>query len=1015
MSFRLKIILGLVVIQLLLLVILVWSSLNFLRGSNEIELSNRATSISEILASTLEDKLLSGDREGLLTHIHEILALPGTVYVRIVNPAGDLVAEGGNATGLVRPFAEDFLFDDVDDGIYDVSADIVRGGENMGSVQLGLSVQSINGIMDAARREMATIAMFGFAVSVIFSVFLGNYFRRRLTNLRDATRRIASGDIGYQVPVLGGDELAQTAGAFNTMSRKLVSLYSEKQAALTGARQKAQELQQSERRIHAVLHHAMDAIITIDENGQIESFNPAATRIFGYSAGEAIGQGLGILLPEPYLAEHERHIQQFIRGGDRAILGAAREIQGLRMDNTQFPLEIDISEMEIEGHYLFIVIARDITERKRLEERIRSTMESAPISMLMVDSDGSIVLVNAETENLFGYSRNELLGKSIEILVPERFRSRHPSQRQGYFAAPEARRMGKGRDLFGLCKNGSEFPVEIGLNPVVTKEGLLVLATVLDITERKQAESELRQAKEFALESSRSKFEFIANVSQEVRVPVNSMLSTLNLLLGTELAPEQRERVAAIRASGESLITIINDVLDFSKIEAGKLYLESIDFDLWQTVDIVYQLYRDQAARKGVNLVYVMPYSTPTGLRGDPTRLRQLLTNLVDNAVKFTEKGEVVLRIEVLEDAEQETVLRFAVSDTGPGIAAATQKRIFEIFTRAEAPLTPRYGSSGLGLVISKRLTEMMDGAIGVESEPGRGSLFWFTCRFMKQPDAKPAPRPVSHELGHLRALIVNSDAVALASMQNMVSELGLNSAGVDDGVRALHELITAAERRQPYDVVIFDMMMRGMSGLRFARTVREDGRISRLYMIMVATTGYRGDSEEVRHAGVQGYLTAPFDREQLLECIAAVTGIDRNDHETFVTRHSLAASRLPQHGHALVLAVEDDRQKQLLARLERIGYRASLALDAREALDAAVRGHYDLILVDNGARELLDAESIRRLRGREHQGTHIPVMVIVSPSASNAQCQSYRAAGADECFTSLVEVEELNRKRLLG
>ncbi len=894
MSFRLKIILGLVVIQLLLLVILVWSSLNFLRGSNEIELSNRATSIAEILASTLEDKLLSGDRDGLLVHINEILALPGTVYVRIVNPAGDLVAEGGDPATLARPFVEDFLFEDVDDGIYDVSAEILRSGEIMGSVQLGLSVQAINVTMDAARREMATIAMFGLAVSVAFSVLLGNYFRRRLTNLRDATRRIASGDIGYQVPVLGGDELAQTAGAFNTMSRKLVSLYSEKQAALTGARQKAQELHESERRIHAVLHHAMDAIITIDENGLIESFNPAATRIFGYSSAEAIGQGLAILLPEPHFSEHERYIQQFIRGGDRTILGVAREVQGLRKDGTRFPLEIEISEMEIEGRYLFIAIARDITERKKVE-------------------------------------------------------------------------------------------------------------------------SELRRAKDAALESSRSKFEFIANVSQEVRVPVNSMLSTLNLLLGTDLSPEQRERVAAIRASGESLITIINDVLDFSKIEAGKLYLESIDFDLWQTVDIVYQLYRDQAARKCVNLVYVMPYSTPTALRGDPTRLRQLLTNLVDNAVKFTEKGEVVLRIEVLEDAEQETALRFAVSDTGPGIAAATQKRIFEIFARTEASLTPRYGSSGLGLVISKRLTEMMDGAIGVESEPGRGSLFWFTCRFMKHPDARPAPRPVSRDLGGLRALIVNGDAVALASLQNMVSELGLGVAGVDDGVRALHQLIAAAERRQPYDVVIFDMMMRGMNGLRFARTVREDGRISRVHMIMVATTGYRGDSEEVRHAGVQGYLTAPFDREQLHECITAVTGIDRNDRETFITRHSLAASRLPQHGHALVLAVEDERQKQLLARLERLGYRTSLALDAAGALDAAMRGRYDLILVDNESRELLDAESIRRLRGREHQGEHVPVMVIVSPAASRTQCQAYRAAGADECFSDLVEVDELNRKRQPG
>jgi len=1015
MSFRLKIILGLVVIQLLLLVILVWSSLNFLRSSNEIELSNRASSIAEILASTLEDKLLTGDQPGLMGHINDILALPGTIYVRIVNHAGTVVAEGGDAEALGRAFVEDFLFEDVDNGVYEVSADIVRGGQTVGSVELGLTVRSINTIMDAARREMATIAMFGLGVSIVFSVLLGNYFRRQLTSLRDATRRIASGDIGYQIPVLGGDELAQTAGAFNTMSRKLVSLYSEKQAALTGARQKAQELHESERRIHAVLHHAIDAIITIDENGLIESFNPAAEKIFGYGAGEAIGEGIGILMPQPYLAEHERHIQQFIRGGDRTILGVAREIQGLRKDGTKFPLEIDISEMEVEGRYLFIAIARDITERKRLEERIRVTIESAPISMLMVDADGSIVLINAETEKLFGYSRGELLGRKVEILVPQRYRGHHALQRQQFYAAPEARRMGRGRDLYGVCKNGDEFPVEIGLNPIETNDGLLVLATILDITERKHAESELRQAKEVALESSRSKFEFIANVSQEIRVPVNSMLGMINLLLDTELSPEQRERVAGIRSSGESLITIINDVLDFSKIEAGKLYLESIEFDLWQTVDLVCQIYRDQAARKGVSLVYMMPYTVPAALRGDPTRLRQLLTNLLDNAVKFTDKGEVVLRVEVVEDAAEQVVLRFAVSDTGPGIAPATQKRIFEIFARTDISLTPRYGSSGLGLVISKRLTEMMDGAIGVESEPGRGSVFWFTSRFMKQPEAKPVMRAVYKEMSNLRVLIVNADAAALATLQNMASDLGMRASGVDDGVRALHELYTAAERRQPYDVVIFDMMMRGMNALRFAHTVSEDSHMAGVHMIMVAATGYRGDSEEVRHAGVQGYLTAPFERDQLQECIAAVMGINRNDHDTFITRHSLAASRQPQHGYALVVAADEERQKQLLARLERIGYRVCLAIDAAQALDATARNHHDLVLVDNEARELLDAEAIRRLRGREHQGEHIPVVVIVSPAASSDQRQSYRAAGADECITGLVDVEGLGRKRKPG
>jgi len=891
MSFRLKIVLGLILIQVLLVIMLIWSSLHFLRISNEVELSNRAFILAPSLASLMRPSVLAKDHGELQREINTILLRRNIVYIRVRNTTGAVLAEGGDPEALARPFVEDFLFENVTDNVFDVSAEIEGDEGALGRVELGISTLEVNEIMAAARREMATIALSGLGISILFSLMLGNYFTRQLTRLRDATRRIASGDIGYQLAVIGSDELAQTASAFNTMSRKLATLYSEKQAALNGARQKAHELHESQRRIHAVLDHAMDAIFTFDENGVIETFNPAAERIFGVLATEAIAERIALLIPEPYLSEHETYIKEFLRSGDRRLFGVAREIEGRRQDGSVFPLEIDISEVRLEGRHLFIAIARDITERKK-------------------------------------------------------------------------------------------------------------------------AEAQLHQAQESALESSRNKFEFIANVSHEIRAPVSDMLNTLNVLGKTQLSPEQHSRIEDIQASGDALITIINDMLDFSRIEAGKLELESIDFDLRRTIDVVYQSFKDKAAKKSINLAYVIPSAVPSALRGDPTRLRQLIANLIDNAIKFTDRGEITMRVTVAEETGDHAVLRFEVEDTGIGIAPNIQQRIFEIFARSEAAIAPAYSSSGLGLMICKRLAEMMSGRIGVHSEVGRGSTFWFTAWFEK-PLAGAAPHELPRAaLANLNALVINPDKDVRASLQAMLIEAGMRVRAVEDGMQALNELNLAVAHGQPYDVAIFDMMVSGMNGIQFARAVHADKRLAPLRMIMLAATGYRGDSEEVRQAGIHCYLTAPVERDQLLDCVAAVMAMREGGGKAFVTRYSLAGARPERYGHALVISGDPARQKHLLGRIERLGYRASLATNAEEALDTTAKTHYDLILVDNEERELLGADQIRRLRDREQRADHrIPIVVIVSPGASRDEQQAYRTAGANACFTGLVDIEVLNKQ----
>lgn len=892
MSFRLKIVLGLVVIQILLMLILVWSSLNFLRITNEVELSNRASATASILASALSAAVTDDDAGVLIATINEVVAQPDILYIRFIK--GSVIVAAGDPAMLDRPFVEDFLFEDVTDGVYDVSAEIREDGASTGRVEIGISTNEVGDIMVAARREMATIAVIGLGLSILFSLMLGNYFARQLKRLKDATRRIASGDIGYQIAVAGNDELAQTANAFNTMSRKLAMLYSEKQAALNRARQKADELQDSERHIHAVLHHAMDAIFTFDDGGVLESINPAGERMFGYPAEGCIGQNIAMLIPEPWMSEQQASIREYLRDSGVRNLAATREIEGRHKDGGVFPLEIDISEVEIEGRHLFIAIARDITLRK-------------------------------------------------------------------------------------------------------------------------QVESELRHAQDAALESSRNKFEFIANISQEIRAPVNEILGSLNVLAASELTPDQRARVENISSSGDSLITVINDMLDFSRIEAGKLELEVIDFDLWRTVDTVYRMFRNAAEDKGVNFSYILPCLAPTALRGDPTRLRQLLINLFDNALKFTGKGEVILRIGVIDESDGHAILRFEVEDTGIGIAPDVQQQIFEIFSHSDLPASAPFNrSSGLGLMISKRLAEMMQGTIGVSSEIGRGSVFWFTARFEKHAGVAEFPENQFNDLSHLKVLIVNPDPDACESLRALVSKAGLRPGCIEDGMKALNELGASANRGQPYDLVFFDREIPGMNGLQFAHAVRGDRRIARTRMIMLAATGYRGDGEEVRQAGIHGYLTAPVKSEDILACISAVMQGGWEKRAGLVTRHTLASvpGRQQRQDYALVVSADRERQKQLLGRLERLGYRTSLATDAAEALAATERSASRLIVVDNEARELLGADALRRIRRRERDGQeHMPIVVIVSPAASRDEQLAYRSAGADECFSGLAGIDSLKRQ----
>ena len=412
----------------------------------------------------------------------------------------------------------------------------------------------------------------------------------------------------------------------------------------------------------------------------------------------------------------------------------------------------------------------DITEQKRSQQRFELAVRASPVALLIVDRTGTIRLVNAQLERCFDYRAEELLGQSVEMLVPERYRAAHRAFREAFFRHPENRRWDRGENCYARRRDGSEFPVEIGLSPLETDEELLVLCGIADVTDRKQALAAMQTAKEAAEAANRAKSDFLANMSHEIRTPMNAVIGMTELVLDTELTPPQREYLTMVTEAGDLLLSIINEILDFSKIEAGHVELECTEFDLRDLLGDTMRALAPRAHRKNLELAYEVEPGVPDRLVGDANRLRQVLLNLVGNAIKFTDAGEVVVRIDCTSPTPDSVLLRCDVADTGIGIAAEKQTLIFEAFAQSDTSTTRHYGGTGLGLTICTRLVELMGGAIWVQSELGRGSTFSFTVRFGLVPPQKEASSTMDLEaLRDLPVLVVDDNATNRKILQEML------------------------------------------------------------------------------------------------------------------------------------------------------------------------------------------------------------------------------------------------------
>jgi PAS domain S-box-containing protein len=624
------------------------------------------------------------------------------------------------------------------------------------------------------------------------------------------------------------------------------------------------KVETQERRLRNILDTAADAIVTIDQRGVIREYNRAAETVFQMSAAEAVGRPLTALLP-PELAGHQAYLERYLETGRATILGHGRTLQTRRRDGKPMVVNLAVSEVLDQGERYFTGIVRDVTGLQEAEERFRTLFQRSGEPHLLFDSSGLVDCNDAATELLGAGARGEILGMTLaELASPEQGPERKPAAEVLAVAEADARREGVRRlEWMARTVGGKPFPVEMTLTVVRLADQDAMLVAWHDIAEQQRHEQELRAARDAAEAAAQAKASFLAMMSHELRTPMTGIIGMIELLGESPMSAEQQRFVGALDGSAQSLLRVLNDVLDYSKIEAGRLELEAVELDLAATAGEVLELLGSTASRQGDELRADWIAERIPRLRGDPTRLRQVLVNLVGNAIKFTRRGRVTLSIRCAPGTEDGLVpVRIEVRDTGEGIEPDVLPTLFRPFQQADSSTTRRFGGTGLGLAICRRLVDAMGGVIGAESEPGRGSLFWLEVKLPRvvERSVPPPPAEKGPSARGLRILVAEDNGVNRLLIGTRLRRAQHQVTLVENGVKAVE-----AVREQDFDLVLMDMQMPELDGAGATRQIRRlPGAAGRVPIVALTADALPGFREQYMQAGLDDYLTKPVDWDAL-------------------------------------------------------------------------------------------------------------------------------------------------------
>jgi two-component system sensor histidine kinase/response regulator len=761
-----------------------------------------------------------------------------------------------------------------------------------------------------------------------------------------------------------------------------------------------------------LIQSSVDGIVGVDEKGNVLLFNKGAERLWGYDHEEVVHRiHVEELYPPGLAREVNTRLMEQEPDGPGQLIDYETEI--LNKQGECVPVRISGSLLQDEDSLVKSVgYFHDMTREKRImgqlmesEEKYRSILEAIEDGYCEVDLRGYLTFFNKSFCRILGYSEDELIGRNLREFSDEE------DAKKAYDGFNKVFTTGVHAEGFvwGMKrKDGSKRYVESSISLIKGTKGEIVgfQGITRDITERKLTEQALKRAKEEAEAANIAKSEFLANMSHEIRTPMNGIIGLTELTLGSTLTREQREYLQMVKMSADSLLALLNSVLDLAKIESRKIELEEIDFDLRTTVEHAVQTVAVKAGEIGLEMTCRIRPEVPTALVGDPSRLRQVLINLLGNAVKFTREGDVGLDVRIETEDDSSVLLHFVVSDTGIGIPPNKLEAVFESFQQVDGSITREYEGSGLGLTISKELVELMGGGIWVESVLGKGSTFHFTVRFgLSDKEITDSLSLKDQDIAGLRVLIVDDNATNRLVFHEMTSLWGLKPTEVAGGEQAFAELERAHNAGRAYHLILLDLQMPELDGFEVAKRIRENPIGSDLEILMLTSLGMKGDAERCKEIGIGAYLVKPVKQAELLDGIMLALGRPRTDKSPVITRHTIQDIRR----RLRILLAEDNivNQKLALKMLEKRGHHVTIVSNGLDALDALEKERFDLVLMDVQMPRMGGLEATKHVRDSEKEEEHIPIIAMTA-HAMKGDREMCLSAGMDDYVSKPIKANEL-------